>query len=128
MSVEALKPRLDRRLFGLVRLLDSVSQSSSPSMNRRLSSRAVEGSVSWGVGYYVARRRDLLAIGMNWSRPSDTTIEPGLGDQYTMELFYRIQLAADLAITPDLQLIINPALDPSRDSILVAGLRLRLAI
>ncbi len=87
-----------------------------------------EGSVSWGVGYYVARRRDLLAIGMNWSRPSDTTIEPGLGDQYTMELFYRIQLAADLAITPDLQLIINPALDPSRDSILVAGLRLRLAI
>jgi porin len=87
-----------------------------------------EGSVSWGVGYYFARRGDLASIGLNWTRPSDGTLGPGLDDQYTMELFYRIQLAKDLAVTPDVQLIINPALNPEDDSVFIAGIRLRLAI
>jgi porin len=33
-----------------------------------------------------------------------------LDDQYTAELFYRLQLTQNLAITPDVQLIIDPAL------------------
>lgn len=87
-----------------------------------------EGSVSWGVGYYVASRDDVFAVGLNWSRPSDTAVAPGLDDQYTAEIFYRIQLTEALAITPDIQLIIDPALNPDDDSIFVAGLRVRLAL
>ena len=87
-----------------------------------------QGSVSWGVGYYVAERRDVIGVGLNWSRPSDTAVAPGLDDQYTAELFYRIQLSQSLAITPDIQLIIDPALNPDDDSIFVAGLRMRLAL
>ena len=71
-----------------------------------------EGSVSGGLGYYIANRRDLLGIGLNWSRPSDTAVAPGLDDQYTVEMFYRIQLSQSLAITPDIQLIVDPALNP----------------
>jgi porin len=87
-----------------------------------------EGSVSGGVGYYVADRRDVFGVGLNWSRPSDTTFAPGLDDQYTAEIFYRVQLAHALAITPDVQLIIDPALNPEHDSIFVASLRIRLAL
>ncbi len=87
-----------------------------------------EGSVSGGLGYYIAERRDVLGIGLNWSRPSDTAIAPGLDDQYSVELFYRIQISQSLAITPDVQLIVDPALNPDDDSIFVAGLRLRLAL
>jgi carbohydrate-selective porin OprB len=65
---------------------------------------------------------------MNWSRPSGSTTEPGLGDQNTLEMYLRIQRARHRAITPDVQLIINPARAPARDSVFVAGLRLRLAI
>ena len=87
-----------------------------------------EGSVSAGLGYYVEERRDVLGIGLNWSRPSDTTFSPGLDDQYSAELFYRIQLSQSLAITPDVQLVIDPALNPDDDSIFIAGVRLRLAL
>jgi hypothetical protein len=46
----------------------------------------------------------------------------------TAEVFYRIQLSQSLAITPDIQLIIDPALNPDDDSIFVAGLRMRMAL
>ena len=51
----------------------------------------------------------------------------GLDDQYAFELFYRLQITRELAITPDIQLLINPALNPTEDSIFVLGLRGRLA-
>jgi len=39
-----------------------------------------------------------------------------------------LQLTQNLAITPDVQLIINPALNPDESSIWVFGLRARLAL
>jgi porin len=48
-------------------------------------------------------------------------------DQYTLEADYRFQLCERLAITPDLQLVKNPPLNPAEDLIWVAGLRARLA-
>lgn len=81
----------------------------------------LNGSVSVGVGY-LARSHDLLAIGFGWGEPSAR----GLDDQYTFELFYRLQLTEHLAVTPDLQLIADPALDPDESVIWVPGLRLRL--
>jgi porin len=39
-----------------------------------------------------------------------------------------LQLTQELAITPDIQLLIDPALNPDEDSIWVFGLRARLAL
>ncbi len=82
----------------------------------------LEGMVSVGIGRYFTKSRDLLGIGVSWGEPS----AEGLDDQYTAELFYRLQLAQNLAITPDVQLIIDPALNPDEDVIAVFGLRARL--
>ena len=45
-----------------------------------------------------------------------------------MELFWRWQLGEQLAVTPDLQLLINPANNPDEDRIWLFGLRARLAL
>ena len=52
---------------------------------------------------------------------------PGLDDQHTVEVFYRIQLFKELAITPDVQYIKDPALNPKASSMWVWGLRARFA-
>lgn len=82
----------------------------------------LNASISTGIGRYFAEHRDLLGFGVNWGKPS----ADGLDDQYTAELFYRLQLAQNLAITPDVQLIINPALNPDEDVIGVYSLRARV--
>jgi porin len=87
-----------------------------------------ERSISTGLGFYMAGRKDLAGIGFNWSRPSETGVGPGLSDQFTMEAFYRLQLSQNFAITPDLQLLIDPALNPDEDRLWVLGLRGRLAL
>jgi len=84
----------------------------------------LEASVSAGVGYYFEESKDLIGFGLNWGRPPDS----GLDNQYTAEIFYRLQLAQNLAITPDVQLIFNPALNPEEDMLWVFGLRARLAL
>ncbi|MGB5717339.1 MAG: carbohydrate porin [Gammaproteobacteria bacterium] len=50
-----------------------------------------------------------------------------LDDQYTLEAYYRVQLSKELAITPSVQLLIDPALNPDEDRIWVGGVRTRLA-
>jgi carbohydrate-selective porin OprB len=48
-------------------------------------------------------------------------------DQHTLEAFYRIQVWKEIAVTPDIQYIRNPALNPNDDTLWVFGLRVRLA-
>lgn len=67
-------------------------------------------------------------MGVNWGEPNEDTFGPGLRDQYTAELFYRWQLSLQIAVTPDLQWLLNPALNPEEDHIWILGLRARLAI
>lgn len=82
----------------------------------------LEGTVAMGLGK-LFRKADLLGVGVSWGRPQ----VQGVRDQYTTELFYRIQLLPSFAITPDLQLIIDPPFDPDERVIAVFGLRARLA-
>jgi len=88
----------------------------------------MQKSISAGFGYQPVPGGDLLGFGLNWGQPNENTFGPGLRDQYTAEVFYRWQLAPQLAITPDVQLIIDPALDPSENTIWIFGLRARLAL
>ena len=66
---------------------------------------------------------DLLGVGGGWAQPAN----PNLRDQYIFETFYRFQLTTQLAITPDVQWILHPTLNPNAGSIWVASLRMRLA-
>ena len=86
-----------------------------------------ERSVSAGFGYYTRKNNDLIGLGLNWSRPAADTLGSGLDDQYTAEIYYRIQVLKVLTITPDVQLLFNPALNPDEDLIWVLGFRTRLA-
>jgi porin len=88
----------------------------------------LEKSISAGLGFDVVPNRDLLGVGFNWGRPNKSRFGPGLRDQYTVELFYRMNITGRFAITPDIQFIKNPALNPAVDSLWVLGLRARLAI
>ena len=63
-----------------------------------------------------------MGFGVGWGSPA----QKGLDDQVTTELFYRLQLAQNLALTPDIQVIFNPALNPDQDAIAVFGIRTRL--
>ena len=87
-----------------------------------------DGSVSAGLGYYITRRKDLVGFGFNWGQPSDTTFPSGLNDEYTTELSYRIQFSPNFALTPDIQVLIDPALNPDTAVIGVFGIRARLAL
>ncbi|KUJ85253.1 hypothetical protein AVO45_17270 [Ruegeria marisrubri] len=85
-----------------------------------------EASVSTGFGYKPNPGGNLLGVGVNWGRPNRNTFGAALGDQWTGETFYRIQLAENMEITPNLQLLVNPALNPSKDLIAIFGLRARI--
>jgi len=85
----------------------------------------LQKTVSTGFGYQLNDGVSLLGLGFNWGQPNVDTFGPGLSDQYTMELFTRIKLAENIEITPDVQLIINPANNPGVDQSWVFGLRAR---
>ena len=85
-------------------------------------------SVSVGFGYQPKPGKNLLGFGLNWGQPNEDTWGTGLRDQYTGEIFYRWQISKAIALTPDLQYINNPALDPATSSIWVVGLRVRGAL
>ena len=88
------------------------SDGEAPLMNKAL---------NIGITYYLTSRADQWGAGIAWGDPSDHTLR----DQTTTELFYRIQLTQGLAITPSLQWIIEPALNPDEDDLWVIGIRVR---
>ncbi len=85
-------------------------------------------SVSVGLGYRPARKGDQFGLGVNWSRPSAQIFGAGLRDQYTAEFYYRFQLTKIFAITPDLQLLVDPALNSNEDVVTIFGIRGRLSL
>ena len=87
----------------------------------------LEAAVAVGFGYQRQPGQDLLGVGVHWGRPNESTFGPGLDDQVTAEVFYRWQASRAFAVTPDAQLILDPALNPEASSLVVLGLRARLA-
>ena len=71
---------------------------------------------------------DLFGLGFNWGEPNETAFQPGLRDPYSVEAFYRFQLAEHLAVMPDIQFLVHPALNTEVDSIWVFGVRARLEL
>ena len=87
----------------------------------------LELSLSTGFAYQSVPGGNQLGFAYNWGKPNASTWGKGLETQHTFEAFYRIQLWKEFAITPDIQYIRNPALNPEDDSLWVFGLRGRFA-
>jgi porin len=87
----------------------------------------LEKSITIGVGYQPIPMRGVIGLGLNWGKPNQTSFE-GADDQFTSELFWRYQLTKELAVTPSVQYIKDPALNQDKDSLWAFGLRLRVAL
>ncbi|MEP4146088.1 MAG: carbohydrate porin [Halioglobus sp.] len=83
-----------------------------------------EESYTLGFMRKFRRNSDLLGFAGNWGQPP----QDELGAQITGELFYRLQLSENLAITPNLQLLRDPALNDKETTVWVSGLRIRLTL
>ena len=83
------------------------------------SASLVKQMVTAGVGFanIFGYKTDLISIGTSWGRNRDDL------DQYALEAFYRIQLTPRFAITPDVQLILDPISNPDKDTITYVGIR-----
>ena len=83
-----------------------------------------EESYTLGFMRKFRRNADLLGLAVNWGQPPQDELDA----QTTGEFFYRLQLAQNLAITPNLQLLRDPALNNEEDTVWVTGLRIRLTL
>jgi porin len=87
-------------------------------------SALVDESYTLGFMRKFRRNADLVGLAVNWGRPP----QDGLDAQTTGELFYRLQFSENLALTPNLQLLRNPALNDEEGTVWVTGLRIRLTL
>lgn len=87
-----------------------------------------EAAVSVGFGYSLQPGRDVLGVGLHWSRPNSDTYGEALRDQYTVEAFQLWQVTQRLQVTPNVQLIKDAAQNPDEDFTALFGLRVRYAI
>ena len=88
---------------------------------------AAEKAISAGVE--IAQRfGHVWTVGAGWAKPSRKTFGPGLDNETVLETSYTFQLSKSFSITPDVQLVLNPANDPGTSSVWVFGLRALLSM
>ena len=88
----------------------------------------MQKSVSVGFGYQPDPGGNVLGFGFNWGEVNEDTWGPGLSDQLTTELYFRWNISPQFALTPDIQYLVDPALNPDEDALWILGLRARLAL
>jgi carbohydrate-selective porin OprB len=83
----------------------------------------IDRNIAFGIGYQPTNApSDLFGVAFGWADPANEF----LNDQYTAEMFYRFHVTPHFAVTPDVQLIVDPALDPTEDELWVLGVRARV--
>ena len=84
----------------------------------------VDRFLSFGFGYQapLGRPWDSIGVGFARGRPSDSDKRT----ESLIEFYWRFRLNPFVAITPDLQIVFDPADNPAADRITVVGLRLQL--
>jgi len=81
---------------------------------------------SVGAGHRVNGGNDFFGFGGGWGRAPDSDGKGAASrDQYTFEAYYRWQPIPAVQIVPSMQLILDPALDPTKSNIVLGGLRFR---
>jgi hypothetical protein len=88
---------------------------------------AAEDSFSTGVEIAMPGG-EAWTIGAGWANPSEDTFGPGLDDETVIETSYKFQVAKNLSLLGDAQVIFDPANNPGKSSIWVIGLRVILTL
>ena len=88
----------------------------------------LQAAISTGLGFQPTPGSHLLGIGLSWGQVNESTYGEVYDGQYLAELFYRVQFSSRFTITPDLQFVINPALNTEQSSMFIWGIRGRLAL
>ncbi len=83
---------------------------------------AAEDAISAGV-QLTLQKDEIWTMGAGWAKPSADTFGSGLDNETVLETSYKFQLSKNFSLTPDVQLIFNPANNPEKSSIWVFGLR-----
>lgn len=79
-------------------------------------------SIGAGLENVGGYENDLIGLSAAFGNPSNSDLD----DQYGFEAFFRLQLTPGLALTPTLQFILNPALAPTEDMLILSSIRARL--
>lgn len=88
---------------------------------------AAEDAISAGV-QFTQSFDEIWTIGVGWANPSSKTFGPGLDNEKLIETSYKFQLSRNFSLTPDVQLVFNPAGNPDENSIWIFGLRVILTL
>ena len=85
----------------------------------------MKNMVAIGVGWYrpFGKRADGVGLGFSWGEPFGDQAR----NQSGVEAYFRMQLTNEIAITPDIQYIKNPANNPAENSTFVFSVRVRAA-
>ena len=86
---------------------------------------ALKNMIAVGLGWYQAfgHATDGIGVGLSWGEPFGNQARKQSG----VEAYFRAQLTNEIAITPDIQYIRNPANNPDVDSMFVFSVRIRAA-
>lgn len=83
----------------------------------------IDGNAAVGIGWRPSVQfSDLFGVAVGGQKPADSRLR----NQYSAEIFYRYHLTPNFAVTPDIQVQVNPSLDPSVNSLWVFSLRGRV--
>jgi porin len=88
-----------------------------------LAERSISGGFSWRMAF-----QDWLTVGVGLNKPSEISHGADLGTEKVLEASYLWQLTANASLTPDLQLTLDPATNPEKSTIWIAGIRLRITL
>ena len=78
-------------------------------------------SVGLGIENLFGQNDDVLGLAAAWQESSAPTSR----DQYVLEAFHRFYITPHTHISPDIQVVIEPASAPTKDAVTVFGLRIR---
>ena len=75
------------------------------------------------VGFeYTVRPDQAWSLGFGWAEPTSRAGQ-SMRDEYVIETSYKFQLLKNFSLLPDVQLVLDPARNPGKDSVWVIGLR-----
>ena len=89
----------------------------------------VAAESAFSAGVQISRSEtEIWSIGAGWAMPSEETFGPGLDDETVLETSYQFRLSKNFTLTPDVQVIFNPANNPGKSSVWVVGIRCILTL
>jgi len=83
----------------------------------------IEHMVNFGAAIddIFGQSKDRIGIGFTWSRPTNGALD----DQEVIDVYYRVQVTPQIAMSPTVQMVIDPVRNQDEDVVWVFGLRTR---